>query len=622
MKRLIIIISFVFFSLCSFAQNQDSIWFVTHFEKAEQYITMRDGIKLFTSLYIPKDKSVKHPFLMIRTPYSCKPYGEKDYSAFWQSDYMMKLAKQNYIIVFQDVRGRYMSEGIFADVRPFNKNKKGKEIDEASDTYDSIDWLVKHTENNNGRVAVTGISYPGFYATQAALSGHPALVAVSPQAPVTDWFMGDDFHHKGAFFLMDAFSFYPFFGTPHPKPSATYSEGFSFKSDDNYAAYLKTGALKNFDGLMGDSILFWHEMYQHPNYDAWWQERNARVGLYNVKPAMLWVGGLFDAEDCFGAWNTFKATETQSPATSNKIVMGPWYHGQWTDDGSYLGNIQFGVNTSLYYQDSIFIPFLNHYLLGTAAPHLDKATIFFSGENAWKKFDQWPPKNITARSLYLADNFGLVLDKTPSGKNAYDQYVSDPQKPVPYTSGIHFKRTREYMTDDQRFASRRPDVLTYETEVLENDITLAGPVIADLKVSLSTTDADFLVKVIDVFPDDFRYPEDWSDNGKDYPMGGYQMLVRGEIMRGKFRNSFEKPEPFTPGKITQVKWELPDVAHTFKKGHRIMIQIQSSWFPLADRNPQKFIDIYKADDSDFQKSTIRVYHEATHPSKIILPVLK
>ena len=622
MKRLITIISFVFFSLCSFAQNQDSIWFVTHFEKAEQYITMRDGIKLFTSLYIPKDKSVKHPFLMIRTPYSCKPYGEKDYSAFWHSDYMMKLAKQNYIIVFQDVRGRYMSEGVFADVRPFNKNKKGKEIDEASDTYDSIDWLVKHTENNNGRVAVTGISYPGFYATQAALSGHPALVAVSPQAPVTDWFMGDDFHHKGAFFLMDAFSFYPFFGIPHPKPSATYSEGFSFKSDDNYAAYLKTGALKNFAGLMGDSILFWHEMYQHPNYDAWWQERNARVGLYNVKPAMLWVGGLFDAEDCFGAWNTFKATETQSPATSNKIVMGPWYHGQWTDDGSYLGNIQFGVNTSLYYQDSIFIPFLNHYLLGTAAPHLDKATIFFSGENAWKKFDQWPPKNITARSLYLADNFGLVLDKTPSGKNAYDQYVSDPQKPVPYPSGIPFKRTREYMTDDQRFASRRPDVLTYETEVLENDITLAGPVIADLKVSLSTTDADFLVKVIDVFPDDFRYPEDWSDNGKDYPMGGYQMLVRGEIMRGKFRNSFEKPEPFTPGKITQVKWELPDVAHTFKKGHRIMIQIQSSWFPLADRNPQKFIDIYKADDSDFQKSTIRVYHEATHPSKIILPVLK
>ena len=622
MKRLITIISFVFFSLCSFAQNQDSIWFVTHFEKAEQHIAMRDGIKLFTSLYIPKDKSVKHPFLIIRTPYSCKPYGEKDYSAFWHSDYMMKLAKQNYIIVFQDVRGRYMSEGVFADVRPFNKNKKGKEIDEASDTYDSIDWLVKHTENNNGRVAVTGISYPGFYATQAALSGHPALVAVSPQAPVTDWFMGDDFHHKGAFFLMDAFSFYPFFGIPHPKPSATYSEGFSFKSDDNYAAYLKTGALKNFARLMGDSILFWHEMYQHPNYDAWWQERNARVGLYNVKPAMLWVGGLFDAEDCFGAWNTFKATETQSPATSNKIVMGPWYHGQWTDDGSYLGNIQFGVNTSLYYQDSIFIPFLNHYLLGTAAPHLDKATIFFSGENAWKKFDQWPPKNITARSLYLADNFGLVLDKTPSGKNAYDEYVSDPQKPVPYTSGIHFKRTREYMTDDQRFASRRPDVLTYETEVLENDITLAGPVIADLKVSLSTTDADFLVKVIDVFPDDFRYPEDWSDNGKDYPMGGYQMLVRGEIMRGKFRNSFEKPEPFTPGKITQVKWELPDVAHTFKKGHRIMIQIQSSWFPLADRNPQKFIDIYKADDSDFQKSTIRVYHEATHPSKIILPVLK
>lgn len=319
MKKLITIISFVFFSLCSFAQNQDSIWFVTHFEKAEQHIAMRDGIKLFTSLYIPKDKSVKHPFLMIRTPYSCKPYGEKDYSTFWQSDYMMKLARQNYIIVFQDVRGRYMSEGVFVDVRPFNKNKKGKEIDEASDTYDSIDWLVKHTENNNGRVAVTGISYPGFYATQAALSGHPALVAVSPQAPVTDWFMGDDFHHKGAFFLMDAFSFYPFFGTPHPKPSATYSEGFSFKSDDNYAAYLKTGALKNFAKLIGDSILFWHEMYQHPNYDAWWQERNARVGLYNVKPAMLWVGGLFDAEDCFGTGTLLKQRKPKARQPATKL---------------------------------------------------------------------------------------------------------------------------------------------------------------------------------------------------------------------------------------------------------------------------------------------------------------
>lgn len=623
MKKILALLVLSISTLLAAAQNVDSIWFVSHYEKIEQYISMRDGIKLFTAIYIPKDTASAHPFLMSRTPYSCRPYGKNEYAAFWQSDYQMKLARENYIFVYQDVRGRYMSEGKFEDVRPFNKNKKGKETDEASDAYDAIEWLVKNVQNNNGKVAVTGISYPGFYSTEAALSGHPALVAVSPQAPVTDWFMGDDFHHKGVFFVMDAFSFYPLFGTPHPKPSTTYSQGFSFASDDNYAVYLKTGALKNFTRLVGDSIRFWHQLMQHPDYDEWWQARNARIGLYDVKPPMLWVGGLFDAEDLFGAWNSFKATEAQSPQTENKIVMGPWYHGQWArGDGAYLGNLRFGSKTSEYYQDSIFIPYLNHYLKGAPAPELAKATIFFTGENAWKKFDQWPPQNITEQNLYLLDSFRLGLDKAPPQRVSYDQYVSDPAHPVPYTSGIHFKRTREYMTDDQRFASRRTDVLTYESEILKSDLTVAGPVIADLMVSISTTDADFVVKLVDVFPDDFRYPESWEGNGADYPMGGYQMPVRTEIMRGKFRNSFSKPEPFVPGRITNVKWELPDVAHTFKKGHRMMIQIQSSWFPLADRNPQKFTDIYHADDGDFQKSTIRIYHDAANASKIILPVMK
>lgn len=622
MNKLISTFLFLIVSLVSFGQNSDSIWFVNNYEKIERQIPMRDGIRLFTALYLPKDTTQLHPFLMTRTPYSCRPYGEDSFSPFWESDYRMKLAKQHYIFVFQDVRGRYMSEGTFVDVRPFKKDKKGKEFDEASDAYDTIDWLINNIGYNNGKVAVTGISYPGFYSTEAALSGHPALVAVSPQAPVTDWFMGDDFHHNGAFFLMDAFSFYPAFGTPHPKPSTTYTRGFSFKSDDNYDAYLKTGALKNFSALMGDSIRFWHEMFEHPDYDEWWQQRNARVGLVNVKPAMLWVGGLFDAEDCFGAWNTFYATESQSPQTDNKIVMGPWYHGQWTKDGSFLGNVQFGFNTSQYYQDSIFIPFLNHHLTGAGDPGISKATIFFTGENRWKRFDQWPPQISAQRNLFLLDNFKLGLDQSPSGKNSYDQYVSDPQKPVPYTGDIHFKRTREYMTDDQRFASRRPDVLTYESDVLTEDMTLAGPVIADLKVAISTTDADFVVKLIDVFPDDFSCPENWPGDEIPYPMGGYQMLVRGEIMRGKYRNSFEKPEAFTPGKITSVKWTLPDVAHTFKKDHKIMIQIQSSWFPLADRNPQKFMNIYRADDIDFQKSIIRIYHDAENASKIILPIMK
>ena len=630
MKKYISITFFVLFSITAFSQNADSSWFVNNYTKLEQYIPMRDGVKLFTSIYIPKDQIAKHPFLMTRTPYSCAPYGEGKFIQIWNS-YKMAYAKENFVFVTQDVRGRYMSEGEFVDVRPFNKNKKGKEIDEASDTYDAIDWLVKNIKNNNGKVGVTGTSYPGFYSTEAALSGHPALVAVSPQAPVTDWFMGDDFHHKGAFFVMDGFFFYPLFGTPHPKPSTTYTRGFSFQTDDNYNAYLKTGAIKNFTKLMGDSIEFWKDLYDHPNYDSWWQARNARTGLYNVKPAMLWVGGLFDAEDCFGAWNSYKANEKQSPQTNSRIVMGPWYHGQWGREGSFLGNVRFASNTSKYFQDSIEIPFFNYYLAGKGnTPNISEATIFFTGQNTWKKFDVWPPKNVEEQNLYLGANGKLFLNdkneitSTNNRKSidTFDEYTSDPAHPVPYTQDVHSMRTREYMTDDQRFASRRPDVLTYETDILDNDITLAGPVIADLAASLSTTDADFVVKLIDVFPDNFKYSAHEKGNEKDYPMGGYQMLVRGEIMRGKFRNSFEKPEPFVPGKVSEVKWELPDVAHTFLKGHRIMIQVQSSWFPLVDRNPQKFIDIYKADDSDFQKANIRIYHDENHQSKIILPVLK
>jgi len=614
------------------AQNEDSAWFVNNYTKIERQIPMRDGIKLFTSIYIPKDKSEKHPFLMTRTPYSCAPYGEKNFSALWYS-YKMAYLKENYIIVTQDVRGRYMSEGEFMDVRPFNKNKKTvKDIDEASDTYDAIEWLIKNIDNNNERVGVFGTSYPGFYSTEAALSRHPALKAVSPQAPVTDWFMGDDFHHNGAFFALDGFSFYSTFGKPHPKPTMNYGSGFTTPVKDNYKFYLQTGAVKNLAALIGDSIKFWHEMYQHPNYDAWWQARNARVGLYDVKPAMLWVGGLFDAEDCWGAWNAYKACETQSPKTNSKIVMGPWYHGQWSREGSYLGNVRFASNTSAYFQTEIEVPFFNYYLKEKGSVDaIAEANIFFSGENSWKKLAAWPPKEVTYQSVYISADGKLSFDKVTDNakaansqkrKSRFSEYISDPAHPVPYTEDVHEGRTREYMTDDQRFASRRPDVLSFETDVLTDDLTLAGPVMANLITSISTTDADFVVKVIDVFPDDFAYDATMKGNDKDYPMGGYQMMVRGEIMRGKFRNSFEKPAPFIPNKITTVKYELPDVAHTFKKGHRLMIQIQSSWFPLADRNPQKFTNIYTANDSDFQKATIRIYHDVINQTRFILPVLK
>ena len=592
------------------AQNADSAWFVNNYTKTETYINMRDGVKLFTSIYTPKDVTEKHPFIMTRTPYSSRPYGADKFSEIWRT-YKMVYAKEGYIFVTQDVRGRYMSEGDFMDVRPFNKNKKGKEIDEASDTWDTVDWLVKNIKNNNGRVGVFGTSYPGFYSTQAALSGHPAVKAVSPQAPVTDWFMGDDFHHNGAFFAMDAFSFYPTFGKPRPTPTQNYGSGFSSPIKDNYKFYLEAGPIKNLKAMIGDSIKFFHEMFEHPNYDDWWKARDARVGLYNVKPAMLWVGGVFDAEDTYGAWSSYKATQKQSPQTNNKIVMGPWYHGQWSREGSYLGNVQFASNTSDYYQKNLEIPFFQYYLKdeGTVKD-IAGANIFFTGENNWHKFDKWPPQNANNKTIYTGNENQLSFN-TENLNNPEKAdglvYTSDPNKPVPYADGVHQRRTREYMTDDQRFASRRPDVLVFETEVLTEDLTLAGAVKANIMAALSTTDADFVVKIIDVFPDDFSYPKDAISNGENYPMGGYQMLVRGEIMRGKFRNSFEKPEPFEPGVKTKVSFELPDVAHTFKKGHRLMIQIQSSWFPLADRNPQTFTNIYTADEKDFKTAVIKIF---------------
>ncbi|HJS54451.1 MAG TPA: CocE/NonD family hydrolase [Chitinophagaceae bacterium] len=628
MLRKLFLLLFLFsFTFLNAQTDQDSAWVRENYTKKEIYIPMRDGVKLFTSVYSPKDESEKHPILMVRTPYSCAPYGT-EFSGRLLSSHWKYYCRENYIIVLQDVRGRWMSEGEFADVRPFIKDKKtNNDIDEASDTYDAIDWLVKNLPNNNGRVGSFGISYPGFYATMTAASGHPALKAVSPQAPVTEWFLGDDFHHNGAFFQMDGFSFYSGFGKPRPKPTTVGSRGYDFRIRDNYQFYLQAGTLKNLANMIGDSIKFWHEMYKHPNYDDWWKARDARRAMYNIKPAMLTVGGLFDAEDCYGAWNLYKAIEKQNPGIHNKIVMGPWSHGQWSSrDGSFLGNIRFGSATALWYQNNIEIPFFNYYLKGKGTdPKLSEATIFITGENQWKNFDQWPPANVSNHPIYLQSNGNLSWNK-PTDKKSASEYISDPAHPVPYTEDVHFNRTSAYMNDDQRFASRRPDVLTFQTDVLNEDLTLAGPVVADLLVSISGTDADFVVKLIDVFPDNFTYAGAAAQQGRagggSYPMGGYQMLVRGEIMRGRFRNSFENPAAFTPNKIEKVKFDLPDVAHTFKKGHRLMIQIQSSWFPLADRNPQKFVNIYEADITDFQKATIRIHHDAANSSSIHLPVVK
>jgi putative CocE/NonD family hydrolase len=631
MKKLIFLIAFNVWCLYVVAQNADSIWIVNNYTKMERLITMRDGIKLFTSIYVPKYSSEDHPILLWRTPYSCAPYGEDNYFDFW--DYYTKVYfREGYIVVWQDVRGRWMSEGDFVDVRPFNPDKKtDKNIDEASDTYDVIDWLIRNIPHNNGKVGVLGLSYAGFYATMAAASNNPVLVAVSPQAPVTNWFIGDDFHHNGAFFIMDAFSFYPAmgrgFGLPRPHPTTQSPQTIDIPVHDNYKFYLETGPLPAFAKLAGDSVRFWKDVYAHPNYDAWWKARDARNATKNLKPAMLWVGGLFDAEDNWGTWNSYKAAEANNPGKEfNKLVMGPWSHGQWFVDATHLGNVKFGSNTSQWYQQNIEVPFFNYFLKGTGdVSKIAEANVFLTGANVWRQFDQWPPAGKEDKVLYFQDKGKLEWNR-PEPSAGFIEYISDPAKPVPYTEDVHFKRTKEYMTDDQRFAERRPDVLTFKTAVLAEDVTVTGVVTADLLTSISSTDADFVVKLIDVLPDSFpNNKEDVYTDGYPiigYPMGGYEMLVHGEVFRGRYRKSFENPEPFVPGKIERVKFDIGDVAHTFKKGHCIMVQIQSTWFPLVDRNPQKFVNIYEAKEIDFQLATIRIYHDVKNASNILLPVLK
>ncbi len=614
MKKLLLLL--LVLPMLSMAQQFDAAWLKANYTKQEIMVPMRDGIKLFTSIYSPKDNSEKHPILLTRTPYSCAPYGENNVPNSMRGHYK-EYYRENYIIVKQDVRGRWMSEGKFVDVRPYNPSKKtNTDIDEASDTYDTIDWLIKNSQHNNGKVGVFGISYPGFYSTMAALSNHPALKAVSPQAPVTDWFAGDDFHHNGAFMLMDAFSFYSGFGQPRPLPTTVGPKGFPFPTKDGYEFYLRTGSLRNLTKLMGDSIAFWKDLMQQGNYTDWWKARNPRNFVQDISPniATLVVGGLFDAEDCFGAWNLYKAIEAKTK-NNNKLVMGPWYHGQWASgEGSSLGNVQFESNTAEWYWQNIELPFFNFHLKGKGnIDQINEANIFFSGENKWRSFPTWPIKTVSPTNLYLQPEGKLSMAASANSRASYSEYISDPAKPVPYTEDVHAGRTREYMTDDQRFAARRPDVLVYQTDILTEDITLAGPLVADLTLSISGTDADFVVKLIDVFPDDFNY-----NNNSSYLMNGYQMLVRGEVLRGKYRNSLEKPEAFVPNKATKVKYTLPDIAHTFKKGHRMMVQIQSSWFPLVDRNPQQFMNIYEAKDSDFKKATIRIFN---HTSKIILPII-
>ncbi len=592
-----------------------------NYTKYEYQITMRDGVRLFTSVYIPKDTSQQWPIMFDRTPYSVGPYGEDNYRPSLGPSELF--AKEKFIFVYQDVRGTHMSEGVFVNMRPEKNEHAGpKDVDESTDTYDTIDWLIKNVPNNNGRVGMWGISYPGFYTSTGLIDAHPALKCASPQAPITDWFVGDDFHHNGALYLPHAFRFLASFGRARPEPVQKTEPGPAYAlPPDAYQFYLHMGPLPNADEkYYKNQIAFWDEMMKHPDYDAYWQARNLRPHLRDIKPAVMTVGGWFDAEDLFGALHTYESIERSSPGAHNILVMGPWYHGGWSRaNGDRLGDVRFGSKTSVFYRENIELPFFDYWLKGKTDPKLPEAYVFETGTDQWRKYDAWPPRNAAPKKLFLHAGGKLTFDAPQNEASAYDEYVSDPAKPVPYIEGQASGMTREHMTADQRFAATRPDVLVYETEPLEHDMTLAGPLRPTLHVSTSGTDSDFVVKLIDVYPEDYPDPKP-KPAGRT--MAGYEQLVRGEVFRGRFRNSYEHPQAFVPGEVAKIEYAMPDVCHTFRRGHRIMVQVQSSWFPLVDRNPQKFVDIYTARTADFQKATERVYHSPQEASFVTVEVLE
>jgi hypothetical protein len=587
---------FVFLSFSVFGQGAE--WIRANYTKFEHRIAMRDGRKLFTSVYVPKDRGRRYPFLMVRTPYGVAPYGADDFAGRLGPD--EKFARAGYIFVQQDVRGRYESEGVFVEMTPHRAVKRtSADVDESTDTYDTIEWLVRNVAGNNGRAGIYGTSYPGFYAAAGMIDAHPALKAASPQAPIVDLFRGDDAYHNGAFYLAANFGFYTNFHE-HKEPQRADRRGrFDYDTPDGYEFHLNLGPLANADERhYRFQNKYWTDLLHHTSYDEFWKTRNLEPHIRGIKPAVLAVGGWYDAEDLQGPLTLARAATANAPQGPVTLVMGPWVHGGWNrGDGERLGAIPFGSKTAAYFRENIEFPFFECHLKNKCGESFPAAWLFETGRNEWRRFDKWPPAAAQRKTLYFRAGGALSFEAPDGDAPAFDEYVSDPAKPVPFTSFVTLGMSQLYMVDDQRHAARRTDVVTYQTEPLESDVTVGGPITAKLHVSTSGSDSDFVVKLIDVWPDD----------AQDAGLAGYQQLVRGEPFRGRFRKGFEKPVPLPANEFVRIEYVLPDVLHTFRRGHRVMVQVQSSWFPLIDRNPQTFVEsIPHAKPSDFRKATQRV----------------
>ena len=590
----------------------------TQYVKREVLIPMRDGAKLFTSIYTPRDTTTAVPILLMRTPYGIAPYGPNAYSA--QLGPFAGLDAEGWIFVNQDVRGRYMSEGWFSFMTPHKgPNRKPGETDESSDTYDTIEWILKNVGHHNGRVGTWGNSAPGFMVAAGMLEAHPAHKLAYPSAPMIDWWLGDDRHMNGLFKLAQTYNFLKGFDQPRSGPVTQYPAGPDAGTTDGYAWHLKIGAMSNYaQGPLQGRIAFWDSVSAHPDYDAYWQARSLWRNAKDVKPTVLLVGGWYDVEDPYGMLQLNRSMQTISKGTKQMLVVGPWSHGGWNrGDFPTFGAFSMGSPTGKFYRDSVGMPTFRCVLKDDCrGGNFGGALMFEAGGNTWHRFESWPPKQAVGRELYLRENGAADFSKPAAGTLA-DQYLSDPAKPVPYTMGMTFGFNSAYPTEDQRFASRRPDVLVYRSEVLAADVTVAGPVSALLHIASTGTDADFIVKLVDQYPD-FAPAEVVGGPRLD----SYERLVRPGVARARWRRGYEKSVPLVANQPDSVRVPLDDVFHTFKKGHRIVIQVQSTWYPAVDRNPQVFVpNIYRAKDSDYRPATMTVFRSAARPSHISLGIL-